>query len=212
MMVAIGPRRNPTFYRVVGAYTWTGQKTVFFQAFNDTVSSPSPTHSKITFVVPPSALSITINGGVNQTRVNNVTLSLSATGATEMCFSNDGNAWSTWEPYNTSKSRNLTGDSGYKTVYFNTRNGTIQASSTAAASIMYSPVNLPSIWHPGNLIVYTNQSNPTINWQISGGSSSGNTATIYQNGTAVSWDRGLRVLRFLILSTMQTRVPTILLL
>ena len=78
-----------------------GQKTVFFQAFNDTVSSPSPTYSKITFVVPPSALSITINGGVNQTRVNNVTLSLSATGATEMCFSNDGNASSTWEPYNT---------------------------------------------------------------------------------------------------------------
>ena len=50
----------------------------------------------------PSALSITINGGVNQTRVNNVNISLSATGATEMCFSNDGNAWSTGNPIITS--------------------------------------------------------------------------------------------------------------
>ena len=75
------------------------KKLCFFRPSMIIVSSPSPTYSKITFVVPPSALSITINGGVNQTRVNNVTLSLSATGATEMCFSNDGNAWSILEPY-----------------------------------------------------------------------------------------------------------------
>ncbi len=60
---------------------------------------------------------MTINNGAIYSNSTLVNLTLSATNATLMCFSNDNSTWSTWEAYNTAKNWTLpTGDSVY-TVY-----------------------------------------------------------------------------------------------
>ncbi len=75
---------------------------------------------------PPKGLSVSINGGALDTKQRNVTLTLSAIGATQMCFSNDNITYSTWESYSTTKAWNLTESvlSGVKQVYFRARNAT----------------------------------------------------------------------------------------
>ncbi|HMF32740.1 MAG TPA: 6-bladed beta-propeller [Candidatus Lokiarchaeia archaeon] len=171
--------------------TWSltggpGTHTVYFNARNMFVAL-APANSSITYILPPENLSVTINNGAEQTATRNVTLSLSATGATKMCFSNDGTAWSTWEPFASTKAWNLTVGSGYKTVYFNACNGTIASNAPVAASITYAPPALPIIWHPGNVTVFSNQTGNTLSWLITGGANSGNTVTVYRNGTAVAW-------------------------
>jgi S-layer protein (TIGR01567 family) len=76
----------------------------------------------------PYSLSILINHGEAYARSGNVALSLSATGATEMSFSNDGSSWSPWESYATAKSWTLVEGEGIKTVHFKARNSNGEAS------------------------------------------------------------------------------------
>jgi PKD repeat protein len=64
-----------------------------------------------------TSASITINNGATYTNSTLVNLTLSATNATLMSFSNDNSTWSTWEAYNTAENWTLpTGDNAY-TVY-----------------------------------------------------------------------------------------------
>ncbi len=113
-----------------------GSKIVYFQARNRYHESNISTI--ITYTLPPTGLSIAINGGAGETATRAVTLALSVTGATEMCFSNDGVAWSTWEPLAATKVWNLPTNGGYKTVYFKARNGTIESAGPVAAGITYT--------------------------------------------------------------------------
>jgi hypothetical protein len=64
-----------------------------------------------------TSANITINNGATYTNSTLVNLTLSATNATLMSFSNDNSTWSTWEAYNTAENWTLpTGDNAY-TVY-----------------------------------------------------------------------------------------------
>jgi hypothetical protein len=71
----------------------------------------------------PVAGGLTINGGALNSTSTNVTLTVSASDATDnaadlnMSFSNDGTAWSAWQSYSTKASWALTSGDGSKTVY-----------------------------------------------------------------------------------------------
>ncbi len=117
-----------------------GLKTVYFKTRNSTAESS--TAASIIYTLPPTGLSIAINGGAAETGNYAVTLTISATGATEMCFSNDGVAWSGWEPLAATKVWNLPASAGYKTVYIKARNGTIESAGPVAASITYTTSSL----------------------------------------------------------------------
>ncbi len=138
---------NGTTYTDWGAYStskaWVltdglGPKTVYFKTRCE-LSEAAPISGTITYTLPPTGLSVTINSGAAETNATGVTLSLSATGATEMCFSNDGATWSAWEPFATSKQWTLPDEAGAKIVYFKSRNGTIEAATPVSDTITYTP-------------------------------------------------------------------------
>ncbi len=140
---------NGTTYTAWEAYStskaWVltdglGPKTVFFKTRCE-LSEAAPISGTITYTLPPTGLSVTINSGAAETNTTGITLSLSATGATEMCFSNDGVTWSAWEPFATSKQWTLTDEVGAKIVYFKARNGTIEAVNPVSDTITYTPPN-----------------------------------------------------------------------
>ncbi|OLS12263.1 MAG: NHL repeat-containing protein [Promethearchaeota archaeon CR_4] len=116
-----------------------GFKTVYFKAKNDTIEAVAPVTGTILYVVPPTGLSITIDGGAAETANISVTLTLSATGATQMRFSNDGVTWSSWEPFATTKTWTLASGAGVKTIYLNARNSTIEAAAPVSDTITYNP-------------------------------------------------------------------------
>jgi hypothetical protein len=74
---------------------------------------------------PPDELFTYINNGEDYTNSNKVILSLQArdsgSGVAEMAFSNDDIIWSTWEPFNSTKSFELKTGDGDKIVFFKVR-------------------------------------------------------------------------------------------
>ena len=98
-----------------------GSKTIYVQLKDNAGNiSESYTNTIVLDTTPPTG-SIIINGGAAYTTDPNVTLTLSVTdadsGVSQMRFSNDSSSWTTWEPYNTTKTWILTPGSGIKTVY-----------------------------------------------------------------------------------------------
>jgi len=94
-----------------------GTKTVrvwFKDALDNTDSSPYSDTIDLDTAAPTGA-SVTINGG-DYTNSTSVTLTLVATGATEMCISNTVTC-TAWIAYTTSKAWTLSSGAGLKTVY-----------------------------------------------------------------------------------------------
>ncbi|MDI6642390.1 MAG: hypothetical protein QME68_08810, partial [Elusimicrobiota bacterium] len=87
---------------------------------------------------PPSNLSLKINDNANFTNSQYVTLSISASDANLywMCFSNDGNAYSAWETFSTSKTWILSPKDDTKTVYFKVRDGALNVAGPINATII----------------------------------------------------------------------------
>jgi hypothetical protein len=69
-------------------------------------------------VAPPTNLQIRVNNAAQYTASASVSLSLSATGATQCRYSNDGASWSGWEGYTTQKTWTLTSGDGNKQIYY----------------------------------------------------------------------------------------------
>lgn len=86
-------------------------------------------------IMPPTSLSVSINNGAEYTKSNQVSLSLSATGADKCRFSNDGSSWSEWEAYSVSKTWGLDSADGLKNVYYQCENPSGILSDSASASI-----------------------------------------------------------------------------
>jgi len=83
----------------------------------------------------PSGLAISINGGTTCTDSANVTLTLAATGATEMRFRNEDGAWSAWFAFATQKPWALSATRGVKTVSLQCRNTCGELSATVSDTI-----------------------------------------------------------------------------
>ena len=118
---------NPSTTDWMGLVVWNNgaTTTTSFYLYTDT-SAPTG--------------SISINGGATGTNSTSVTLNLSATdsetGVKEMRFSNNGIAWSGWEPYGTSKTWAIPTGEGSKTVYVQYKNNAGMTSSTYSDSII----------------------------------------------------------------------------
>ena len=71
---------------------------------------------------PPSGVDVIVNNNNASATSEIVTLSLAATNADECRYINEGESWSTWEAYATTKNWVLTDGAGTKTVYYQCRN------------------------------------------------------------------------------------------
>jgi hypothetical protein len=106
--------------------TWSltsgdGTKTVYVQYQDHAGNTSSSYNDTITLDTAAPTGSIVINGGDTYATSTLVNLTLSASdagsGASKMCFSNNGYSWSAWEAYTTGKALTLTSGDGTKTVY-----------------------------------------------------------------------------------------------
>ncbi|MDD5466128.1 MAG: SH3 domain-containing protein [Candidatus Omnitrophica bacterium] len=109
---------------------------------------------------PPTNTSIVIAGGAANTLVREVTLTLAATGATQMAISNTADfAGVSWETYAASKSWTLTAGDGTKTVYAKFRDAGGDVSTAVSDTIILgtstgteTPSASTSIYPDGTLI------------------------------------------------------------
>jgi len=100
------PSTDGTYYLYVRSYNSAG------------VGNGSTKLGPYTFdTQAPTNCSVVINSGAATTTSANVTLTLAATGATQMAFSNDNVTYSAPEAYATTKSWTLSAGGGLKTVY-----------------------------------------------------------------------------------------------
>jgi hypothetical protein len=107
-------------YAVSKRWTLTsgdGEKTVYVQFADAAGHWVGVDDGIILDTTAPTGAGISIDGGAAHAASREVSLTLTASGATRMCFSNDGSTWSAWEPYAVSKSWTLTAGDGEKTVY-----------------------------------------------------------------------------------------------
>jgi hypothetical protein len=83
---------------------------------------------------------VMINNGATYTNSASVVLTLSATNATQMCFSNDNSSWSSWETYATTKNWVIPTGDGYCTVYVQFQDsGNQTAAATALILVDQTP-------------------------------------------------------------------------
>lgn len=118
----------------------------------------------------PTELGIQINSDQTYTNSTTVTLTLSATGAAKMAFSNTGTSWSSWESYSTEKTGwALSSTEGVKTVYFKAKDtaGNVATQETDTINLDTSAPTISSVTHSG-----TTQTSATITWTTNEGSTS----------------------------------------
>jgi hypothetical protein len=101
-----------------------GTKRVLAQGRDAQMHESAEAGDEILFdTAPPNGLWVTVNDGAACSDSANVTLTMSATGAAQMRFRNEGGTWSAWEPFTTSKLWTLSSSRGTKTVGFQAHDG-----------------------------------------------------------------------------------------
>ena len=118
--------------------------------------------------VAPTGGTITIASGAGYTKDRSVTLSISATGASQMMVSESSSfSGASLETYATSKDWSLSTSDGTKTVYVKFKDTTGNESSSVSDSIIYdttSPADTLSLDSPGDKI-YTSNQKPTFKFK-----------------------------------------------
>jgi ribosomal protein S27E len=120
-----------------------GDKAVYLKARDKAGNVGGPVKDTIFLDrVRPSALGISINDGAIFTTSPSVKLSLRAfdadpsSGLSLMQFSNDGNAWTDWQPFSAVRAYDLPAPDGQKVVYFRVRDRAQNVADPARASII----------------------------------------------------------------------------
>ena len=154
--------------------------------YRNSFGETSPVGDSILYIIiPPLNPSIIINNGDASTDSTLVTLTLSADGATEMCFRNgtDG-IWSSWEAYSTTKLVYLEGsvnNTAY-TIQVKYRNA-FGETSPVGDSILYlifPPLNPSIIINNGDASTDSTLVTLTL-------SADGATEMCFRNGTSGTW-------------------------
>jgi hypothetical protein len=145
-----------------------GPRTVYVQ-FKDEVGNICTVSDSISLDTLPPTGSILINDGAIFTSTIGVTLRISNTGASQMCFSNDNSTWSAWEPCATSKPWILPGGDGNKTVYCQFKDEAENLSGVGSSSI-----TLRTSWPAGTVAInggasYTKTANVLLSITASAG-------------------------------------------
>lgn len=128
--------------------SWTlisgdGTKTVYYQIKDNAGLVSSAYSDTITLDTTGPTGSIVINSGDSYTIFTSVTLTLSASdanGVAQMCFSDDGTTYTSWEAYATSKSWTLPKGDGTKTVYVKYKDNAGLVSSAYSDTIILDTV------------------------------------------------------------------------
>jgi len=137
---------------------------------SDTLGSGSGTAIGTVTVdtVGPTNPTLSIDGGETYATSRNVTLTISATGATYMKISNYANfSDASWETYATTKSWQLLPGDGTKTVYINFRDEAGATSSTSDTIILDTTLPTPSLTINNGASV-TNNATVTLSITASG--------------------------------------------
>lgn len=86
-------------------------------------------------ILPPTNEEISIERGKGATNSTTVTLYLSAIGASQCRYSNDGSAWTDWGPYSSTSPWTLVGNDGPKDVYYQCKDDVGNTAQPVSASI-----------------------------------------------------------------------------
>jgi predicted RNA-binding Zn-ribbon protein involved in translation (DUF1610 family) len=120
-----------------------GLKAVYLKARDGAGNVAGPVKDTIFLDrVRPGPLGIVINGGAKFTVRAQVDLMLKATdpdpasGVYMMQFSNDGSAWTDWEPFSSQRTYTLPGPDGPKSVYFRVEDRASNVADAASSSII----------------------------------------------------------------------------
>ncbi|MFZ5919072.1 MAG: FtsK/SpoIIIE domain-containing protein [Chloroflexota bacterium] len=139
-------------------------------AGNSTQSTPLTRNFNVDNT-PPGG-SVTINNGAAWTDSRSVTLHLSASdpspgsGVTQMCFRNDGESWSGWEPYATTRSGwQLRDAEGERTVYVKYRDAAGNESNESSDTIVLDQAP-PGDWDGFSPLGWTNNLTPTVSIEV----------------------------------------------
>lgn len=116
-----------------------GTKYVFAECKNSAGAVSDQVSDSVEYIEPHNMISIQINDGAGTTNSKNVRLGLYCYNADLCRYSNDGDSWSSWDDYTTSRHWELTGSSGKKTVYYNCKDVQGNDLGEAHASITYRP-------------------------------------------------------------------------
>jgi len=120
-----------------------GRYQVIVRAFDNAGNYAEGTVKIYFDKTPPSQISLRINNDKKSTDKMKVTLSIQATDSISslgsVCFSNDGESYSDWEPFANSKEWNLSNDQGSRTVYLKVRDQAGNVADPVLATINYSP-------------------------------------------------------------------------
>jgi hypothetical protein len=123
----------------------TYNKTFFALALMLTISLMACT--QFTIVNAQTTSTITINNGATYTNSTEATLTISATNATEMCFSNDNATWSSWENYTTTKNWTIPSTEGTENVYAQFRDSANQTAYASTSIILdVTPPVIEAYW------------------------------------------------------------------
>jgi len=134
---------------------------------------------------PPLNPSIIINNGDTSTNSTLVDLTLSADGATEMCFRNGTTgSWSSWEAYATAKQLHLEGsiNNTEYSIYVKFQNalGETNPIGDSILYLVFSPLNPSIIINNGDMSTNSTLVDLTL-------SADGATEMCFRNGTTGSW-------------------------
>ena len=150
-----------------------GEKTVYVWYKDDAGNIvPNYVTDKITYMSEPTNNSVKINSNASYTNTTSVTLTLSSTGATQMCISNTTSC-SSWETYATSKSWTLNNTTnGTKTVYVWYKNalGTVTSNYVTDTIVLDTVAPTNNSVSINNGATYTNSTSVTLSLSSSGAS------------------------------------------
>lgn len=121
-----------TYYYTVRAVDTNGNEDTNTNQASATAQTTAPTAH------------IKINNGDKYTSSTEVTLDVTATGASECRFSNDGNTWGAWQAYSTEVSWTLTSGDGHKDVYVECKDS-VGNTGIPTSSTIYLDSQKPSV-------------------------------------------------------------------
>jgi len=147
-------------YAIPTSVSWTlssgdGNKYVFVECKNNAGDVSDPASDSVYLDTSHgNRISIQINNGAGTTSNRDVKLGLYCYNADECRYSNDGDSWSSWSDYTTSRHWELSSGEGKKYVYYNCKDVQGNDLGQAQASIKYQQQPQPTV--PTDLTVMIN--------------------------------------------------------
>ncbi|GEM_PF-2800950 len=141
-----------------------GAKQVYFQCKDeDEQLSQVVSDTIVLDTAPPSGLSILINNGDEYATAQEVTLTLSASGASDCRYKNEDEEWGSWENYVAERLWNLSAGDGLKSVSYQCKDLAENYAETSDTITLDTTMPIIGIFLVDNDADYTNSVGVTLN-------------------------------------------------